>query len=77
MRVFQAEFDVITQDFTRCEEQLLKLGNVNDMEKRKQELGVQLKAGKAKLISLNVSRECTELVVKGFFPYKGADTSVC
>lgn len=58
----QAEFDAITHDFTRCEEQLVKLGNVNDMEKRKQELGTQLKAGKTKLISLNVSRESTDLV---------------
>jgi len=46
---------VITEDFVRCEEELDKLGNVNDMEKRKQEIGIQLKAGRARLISLNVS----------------------
>jgi len=49
----------------------VKLGNVNDMEKRKQELSTQLKAGKIKLISLNVSRESTDFVVN-----KAADSLV-
>jgi len=67
----QAEFDAITHDFTRCEEQLVKLGNVNGMESRKQILILQLKAGKTKLIPFNVSRESTDLVVS-----KAADSLV-
>ncbi|KAF5360927.1 hypothetical protein D9756_004996 [Leucocoprinus leucothites] len=48
----KAKFDEITNEFTRREEELNSIGNVNEMEKRKQDLAAQMKAGKAKLASV-------------------------
>ncbi|KAJ3561666.1 hypothetical protein NP233_g10057 [Leucocoprinus birnbaumii] len=46
------EFDEISREFTEREEELNELGNVNELEKKKQDLQAQLKAGKTQLSGL-------------------------
>ncbi|KAF7768000.1 hypothetical protein Agabi119p4_7243 [Agaricus bisporus var. burnettii] len=53
----QANLDEATENFTEHEEALAALGNINDLEKRKQEIGQAIKANKATITRLNADRK--------------------